>query len=59
MGGGIAPNLGTAALRRGHFMDGFTGKGRFAPLLKGLQVNVALNPRAPLIGAAHYAAAMH
>ncbi len=59
VGGGIAPKLGTAALRRGHFMDGFTGKGRFAPLLKGLQVNVALNPRAPLIGAAHYAAAMH
>jgi glucokinase len=59
VGGGIAPKLGTAALRRGHFMDGFTGKGRFAPLMKGLQVNVALNPRAPLIGAAHYAAAMH
>jgi glucokinase len=59
VGGGIAPKLGAVALRRGHFMDGFTGKGRFATLLKGLPVNVALNPRAPLIGAAHYAAAMH
>ena len=59
VGGGIAPKLGAAVLRNGKFLNGFTGKGRFAPLMKSLDVNVALNPRAPLIGAAHYAAGMH
>ena len=58
IGGGIAPKLGAAVLRKGHFLDGFTNKGRFSSLLKSLDVNVALNPRAPLIGAAHYAAGM-
>ena len=55
VGGGIAPKM-LAGLKKGPFWKGFTDKGRFATLLKGLNVNVALNPRAPLIGAAHYAA---
>lgn len=59
IGGGIAPKLGAAVLKKGNFLKGFTGKGRFTPLMKSLDVNVALNPRAPLIGAAHYAAGMH
>jgi glucokinase len=59
VGGGIAPKLGAMILKKGHFLNGFTDKGRFAPLMKSLEVNVALNPRAPLIGAAHYAAGMH
>lgn len=59
IGGGIAPKLGAAVLKKGNFLRGFTGKGRFTPLMKSLDVNVALNPRAPLIGAAHYAAGMH
>jgi glucokinase len=59
IGGGIAPKLGAAVLKKGNFLKGFTGKGRFAPLMKSLEVNVALNPRAPLIGAAHYGAGMH
>jgi glucokinase len=59
IGGGIAPKLGAAVLKKGTFLNGFTSKGRFAPLMKSLDVNVALNPRAPLIGAAHYAAGMH
>jgi glucokinase len=59
IGGGIAPKLGAAVLKKGNFLRGFTSKGRFAPLMKSLDVNVALNPRAPLIGAAHYAAGMH
>jgi glucokinase len=59
VGGGIAPKLGAAILRKGNFLKGFTAKGRFEPLMKSLEVNVALNPRAPLIGAAHYAAGMH
>jgi glucokinase len=59
IGGGIAPKLGAAVLKKGNFLKGFTGKGRFTPLMKSLDVNVALNPRAPLIGAAHYGAGMH
>jgi glucokinase len=58
IGGGIAPKLGAAVLKKGRFIESFTGKGRFSALMKGLEVNVALNPRAPLIGAAHYAAGM-
>lgn len=58
VGGGIAPKMGAALLKRSNFIDGFTQKGRFSNLMKGLEVNVALNPRAPLIGAAHYAARM-
>ncbi len=36
-------------------MQGFTGKGRYRGLMESIPVKVALNPRAPLIGAAHYA----
>ena len=32
-----------------------TFKGRFTEFMKELQVHVALNPRAPLLGAAHFA----
>jgi glucokinase len=54
VGGGIAPKL-LPALRGGAFIEAFTAKGRFADLLRTIPVHVALNPRAPLIGAAHYA----
>lgn len=54
VGGGIAPKI-LAALENGSFMRGFADKGRFSDLLKGMRVSVALNPRAPLLGAAHYA----
>jgi glucokinase len=54
VGGGIAPKL-LPALRRGRFMEAFTAKGRFADLLRSIPVNVALDPRAPLLGAARYA----
>ncbi len=53
VGGGIAPKM-LPALQNGSFLRGFTNKGRFAELMKSIEVNVALNPRAPLIGAAHY-----
>ena len=36
-------------------MQAFADKGRFAPLLKTVPVKVALDPRAPLLGAAHAA----
>ena len=56
VGGGIAPKL-LGAIEKGGFMAAFTDKGRFAPLMKSLPVGVALNPRAPLIGAANFARA--
>ena len=55
VGGGIAPKL-LPALRGGSFMEGFTDKGRFADLLRGLEVSVSLNPHAPVLGAAYIAA---
>jgi glucokinase len=54
IGGGIAPKI-LPALRRGQFIRAFTNKGRFAELLQSIPVHVALNPRAPLLGAARYA----
>jgi glucokinase len=57
VGGGIAPKM-LPILKSGAFMRGFTDKGRFSELMKKIEVNVALNPRAPLIGAGHYAAEM-
>ena len=57
VGGGIAPKM-LPALRRGGFLKSFIEKGRFAGLMQSLHVDVALNPRAPLIGAANYAARM-
>jgi glucokinase len=54
VGGGIAPKI-LPVLRDGSFLRGFTDKGRFSELLKSIEVSVALNPAAPLIGAAHYA----
>jgi glucokinase len=57
VGGGIAPKM-LADLQRGNFWKAFTDKGRFANLMKSLPVFVSLNPRAPLIGAAHFAAHM-
>ncbi len=54
IGGGIAPKI-LPALEKGEFMRSFTTKGRYAELMRSIPVRVALNPRAPLIGAAHYA----
>jgi glucokinase len=54
VGGGIAPKI-LPALQKGTFMQGFTDKGRYREMMQGMPVKVALNPRAPLIGAAHYA----
>ena len=55
VGGGIAPKI-LPMLKGGSFMRGFTDKGRFSDFMKGIEVSVALNPGATLIGAAHYAA---
>ena len=53
--GGIAPKILPALTRNNAFLEGFFAKGRFTDLMKNLHVSIAMNPRAPLIGAAHYA----
>src|SRR5262245_4971805 len=55
VGGGIAPKM-IQAIQKGPFLEAFLAKGRFQDrLMKDLPIFVATNPRAPLIGAAHYA----
>ena len=53
--GGIAPKILPALTRNDAFLKGFFAKGRFTELMQKLHVSIALNPQAPLIGAAHYA----
>ena len=55
LGGGIAPAL-LPALREGPFLAAFRAKGRMAGLLARIPVAVILDPDAPLLGAAEYAA---
>ncbi len=56
LGGGIAPkNL--ALLRGPHFIAGFLDKGRMRALMERMPVKVILDPAAPLLGAARFAAA--
>jgi glucokinase len=54
IGGGIGPKM-LSALQSGSLVRGFTDKGRFSEFMRGVEVRVALNPQAPLIGAANYA----
>ena len=56
LGGGIAPAILTA-LRRGEFLSAFLDKGRMRGLLSRVPVAVILDPGAPLLGAASFAAA--
>jgi glucokinase len=53
LGGGIPPRI-IPALEDEHFMESFTGKGRFSELLARIPVHVILNPKIALIGAACY-----
>lgn len=53
LGGGIPPRI-LPALRKPHFLAGFREKGRMSHLMNSINVRVALDPRAPLIGAAHF-----
>src|SRR3989304_6253743 len=54
IGGGVAPKI-LDKLKDGAFMRAFLNKGRYTDLLMQIPVRVALNSRAALIGAAHYA----
>ena len=55
LGGGIAPAI-LPALRRGQFLSAFRDKGRMGNLLSRVPVVVILDPTAPLLGAASFAA---
>jgi glucokinase len=55
LGGGIAPKI-ISKLREPGFMNAFTAKGRMRPLLQDIPVNVILNPKTALLGAARHAA---
>jgi glucokinase len=54
LGGGIAPQI-LPALRWPHFMRSFLDKSPMEALISRIPINVILNPRAGLIGAASYA----
>ncbi|MBW1739653.1 MAG: glucokinase [Deltaproteobacteria bacterium] len=54
LGGGIAPKI-LPKLREGLFMKAFVNKGRFSGVLSQIPVQVILNERAALLGAAVYA----
>lgn len=54
IGGGIAPKL-RAKLADGSFLAAFCDKGRYRDLLGSIPVHLVLDPRAPLLGAAHVA----
>jgi glucokinase len=53
LGGGIPPRI-VSVLRTPRFLERFHAKGRFSGWMKTLGVRVALEPRAALLGAAHY-----
>ena len=55
--GGIAPRI-IDWMTTGNFMTAFKDKGRLSPLMDGIPVQVALNPKAPLLGAAEVASAL-
>jgi glucokinase len=54
IGGGIAPKI-LPALETDSFLRAYTDKGRFSDLVASIPVQVALEPRASLLGAAHFA----
>lgn len=55
LAGGIAPRV-LPILRKGALIAAFRDKGRLTPLMDAIPVRVALNPSAPLLGAARVAA---
>ncbi len=54
IGGGIAPKIVQKLLQRS-FLESFFKKGRYETLLRQIPVQVVLNDKTALIGAAHYA----
>tara|TARA_B100000315_G_scaffold246593_1_gene274077 strand:- start:15043 stop:16020 length:978 start_codon:yes stop_codon:yes gene_type:complete len=54
IGGGIGPQI-LPYLQDGEFMGRFTGKGRYRDTLAAIPVQLILNPKSALFGAAHHA----
>jgi glucokinase len=54
IGGGIAPKI-SAKLADGSLLAAFSDKGRYRDLMGSIPVHLVLDPRAPLLGAAHVA----
>jgi len=54
IGGGITPRI-TTVLDSSLFLKSFFNKGRLAEVLSDIPVQVIMNPRAPVLGAAHLA----
>ncbi len=54
VGGGIAPKI-LPKLQDGTFISAFVAKGRFTEMMRTIGVKLALNPRAPPLGAAYSA----
>jgi glucokinase len=57
LGGGIAPKV-LPLMEQGGFVEAFNDKGPMRPLLEAMPVQVILNPKAALLGAAVYANGM-
>ena len=57
IGGGIAPKI-RSKLAEGGLVAAFRAKGRFAPLMQSIPIRLALETRAPLLGAAFVASRM-
>jgi glucokinase len=55
LAGGVPPKI-LPALGDGRMLAAFVDKGRFEELLRRTPVFVSMDPRAPLLGAAHYGA---
>ncbi|PIP48089.1 MAG: hypothetical protein COX16_02040, partial [Deltaproteobacteria bacterium CG23_combo_of_CG06-09_8_20_14_all_51_20] len=54
LGGGIPPRI-IPVLKAGSFLKAFVNKGRMSNLLEKIPVNVILNPKSALLGAAGHA----
>jgi glucokinase len=57
VGGGIAPRI-IDWIAAGPFMTAFKDKGRLSPLMEAIPVRIAINPKAPVIGAAEVASTL-
>jgi glucokinase len=57
LGGGIPPRI-VSALEHPRFLEAFRSKGRFRELLDAMPVQVILNPKTALLGAAAYGLTM-
>src|SRR6267142_196836 len=57
IGGGIGPKI-RSKLANGLFSKAFCDKGRFSALMASIPVRLALDPKAPLLGAARVAASL-